>query len=140
MNLSTAIDRIQRSFEKMKEAFGRPVFDEIAIIKMVGSRLSLEFYNGPREAEFLDDFADDSQALRRELMADGTGDGGEFSFTREGDGAATDAYICLGVNTYLFCNHTEKSMKEISDDPSWVGAQGEFLNLSQVFTVDPLEA
>jgi hypothetical protein len=76
--------------------------------------------------------------LRKELTADQTDLGGEFSFTREGDGAHMDAYICLGPRVYLFCNHTSKSMKEVTEDPRWLDAQGQFLNASQFFAVDPL--
>jgi hypothetical protein len=50
-----------------------------------------------------------------------------------------DAYICLGPGVYLFCNNTEKSMKEITGDPLWLTAQGQFLNASQFFAVDPLK-
>ena len=33
---------------------------------------------------------------------------------------------------------TAKSMKEITEDPRWLDAQGQFLNASQFFAVDPL--
>jgi hypothetical protein len=139
MNLESAIARIQKSFGKLNEAYQRPVFDEIAIVGLEGGGLKLHYYNGPREADFMGDFADDSVSLRKELTAEQTGLGGEFSFTREGDGAGMDAYICLGPGVYLFCNNTEKSMKEITGDPLWLTAQGQFLNASQFFAVDPLK-
>lgn len=138
MNLETAIARIQKSFTQLDAAYQRPVFDEVAIVGLEGNGLALHFYAGPREAEFLGDFADDSISLRKELTADQTDLGGEFSFTRDGDGAHMDAYICLGPRVYLFCNHTAKSMKEITEDPRWLDAQGQFLNASQFFAVDPL--
>ena len=78
-------------------------------------------------------------ALLKELTEDQTALGGEFSFTREGEGASMDAYICLGPDVYFFCNHTQKSMYEITQDPQWLESQGEFLNLSQFFAVDPLD-
>ncbi len=139
MNLEAAISRIRKSFGKLNAAYGRPVFDELAIVGLEGNGLKLHFYSGPREAEFLDDFADDSVSLRKELTSDQTSLGGEFSFTREGEGAGMDAYICLGPEVYLFCNNTEKSMVGITQDPAWLDAQGEFLNTSQFFAVDPLE-
>ncbi|WP_269522481.1 hypothetical protein [Coraliomargarita parva] len=139
MNLETAIARVKKSFDKMNAAYGRKVFDEIAIVGLAGHSLKLHYYDGPRQSDFLTDFADDSVSLRKELTADQAGLGGEFSFTREGEGAGIDAYICLGPDVYLFCNNTEKSMEEVTADPLWLNAQGQFLTASQFFTVDPLE-
>lgn len=102
MNLDAAIAHIEKSFSKMNSLYGRPVFDEVAVVGVDGTNLSLAYYSGPRESEFLGDFADDSLALRRELVGERPNHGGEFSFTREGDGAGTDAYICLGPDVYLF--------------------------------------
>lgn len=138
MNLEAAISRIRGTFEKMNAAYQRQVFDEIAIIGLGDGGLTLHHYDGPRESEFMAGFADDSVSLRKELTEEQTGVGGEFSFTREGDGAAMDAYICLGPNVYLFCNNTAKSMSEVTRDPRWLDAQGEFLNASQFFAVDPV--
>lgn len=138
MQLDAAIQRIQKSFAKLDDAYGRTVFDEIAMVGLAGNELNLYHYTGPREAEFMSEFADDSRSLRKELTIDQTANGGEFSFTREGEGAGIDAYICLGSEVYLFCNNTEKSMPEVTADPAWLNAQGEFLNASQYFAVDPL--
>ncbi|MGJ8654680.1 MAG: hypothetical protein ACSHX8_15575 [Opitutaceae bacterium] len=139
MNLESAIQRIQKSFKRLDKAYGRAVFDEIAIVGLDGAELKLLHYQGPREVDFLAEFVDDSIALRKELTDDQTAIGGEFSFTREGAGAGIDAYICLGTKVYLFCNNTEKSMSQVTADPAWLNAQGEFLNASQFFAVDPLE-
>lgn len=138
MQLDTAINQIEKLFTQMDALYGGSVFDEIAVVGFDEKQVKVYDYKGPREAEFQADFAEDSQALRRELLAAKTENGGEFSFTREGHGARTDAYICLGPGLYLFCNNTLKSMKEITQDPNWLNAQGEFLNLSQYFAVDPL--
>src|SRR5210317_1437101 len=116
MNLQTAISRVSKSISKLEAAYGRPVFDELTIIGLVGGELKLHYYKGPNEGGFLAEFADNSMALRRELTEDQTALGGEFSFTREGEGASMDAYICLGPDVYLFCNHTEKSMQDITQD------------------------
>ena len=140
MTLDAAIDRIRKSFGRMNQAYGRPVFDEVAIVGLKGTGLELYHYDGPGEEAFMKEFADNSTSLRRELTADQTGEGGEFSFTREGEGKGMDAYICLGPDIYLFCNNTGKSMKEVTEDPQWLEAQGEFLNASQAFAVDPVKA
>lgn len=139
MNLQTAVSRISKSISKLDAAYGRPVFDELAIVGLVGGKLTLHHYKGPNEGGFLAEFADNTMALRKELTEEQTALGGEFSFTREGEGASMDAFICLGPDTYLFCNHTEKSMHEIKQDRKWIDAQGEFLNLSQFFAVDPVD-
>ncbi len=138
MDLTQAIARIEKSFGKLDAAYGRAVFDELAIVGLAGDQLELLHYTGPRQEAFMSEFADSTTSLRRELTADQTDLGGEFSFTREGDGASMDAYICLGPKVYLFCNNVAKSMKEITEDPAWLNAQGQFLNASQHFAVDPL--
>ncbi|MEM7792543.1 MAG: hypothetical protein AAF546_14155 [Verrucomicrobiota bacterium] len=122
----------------MNTAYKRVVFDEIAILGLKNNSLKLHFYKGPRQSEFMNEFADDTISLRQELIKEQTSHGGEFSFTREGGGAKMDAYICLGPDVYLFCNNTEKSMPEVTSDPNWLEAQSEFLNASQLFAVDPL--
>jgi len=139
MNLSTAVSRITKSVSKLDAAYGRPLFDELAILAFVGRELELHYYRGPNEKGFMAEFADNTVALRTELTDDQTSLGGEFSFTREAEGASMDAYICLGPDIYLFCNNTAKSMQEVTEDPRWLDAQGEFLNLSQFFAVDPLD-
>ncbi len=138
MDLPAAIARIEKSFNKLNKAYGRAVFDELAIVGLSGDSLELRHYEGQRRDAFMEEFADSTLSLRKELTADQTDQGGEFSFTREGDGIGMDAYICLGPKVYLFCNNVSKSMKEITQDPAWLNAQGEFLNASQYFAVDPL--
>jgi len=138
MDLPTASAHIEKSFNKLNSAYGRAVFDELAIVGLSGESLELHYYQGPRRDAFMAEFAESTMSLRKELTADLTDHGGEFSFTREGDGAGMDAYICLGPKVYLFCNNVGKSMKEITQDPAWLDAQGEFLNASQYFAVEPL--
>lgn len=138
MDLPTATKQIDKSFAKLNTAYGRVVFDELAIVDLSGESLELLHYEGPRQDVFLAEFADNTMSLRSEFTDAQTDTGGEFSFTREGEGLVMDAYICLGPKVYLFCNNTEKSMKEITQDPAWLNAQGEYLNASQHFAVDPL--
>jgi hypothetical protein len=139
MNLQTAISRIQKSFTRMNEAYQRTVFDELAIVGIDEADVKLHYYDGPREALFMKDFADKTVALRTELTTEQTENGGEFGFTREGTGDRFDAYICLGPQVYLFCNNTRKSMREVTQDPRWLEAQSKFLNASQAFAADPLK-
>lgn len=140
MNLKPAITRIQKSFAKMNEAYGRPVFDEIAIVQVSeATTLTLHYYEGDREAGFLNEMMDDSVALRNDVGDTRNNLGGEFGFTREGGGEGIDAYICLGPRIFLLCNNTAQSMEEVTKDARWLQAQGEFLNASQYFAVDPLQ-
>jgi hypothetical protein len=139
MNLESAIARIQKSLIKLNEAYGRSVFDEIAIVQVSDLvTFTLHYYEGEREASFLNELLEDSVALRNDIGDMPNHVGGEFGFTREGGGLGIDAYICLGPDLFLLCNHTVKSMEEVTKDARWLKAQGEFLNLSQFFAVDPL--
>ncbi len=138
MNLDAAIARIRKSFAKMNEAYGRPVFDELLIVSRSADAVNLLYYDGPREATIMDSLADETIALRQDASTLNP-NAGEFDFTREGVGSEFDAYICLGKDHFLLCNNTRKSMEEVTVDPSWLAAQGEFLNASQWFAVDPLE-
>lgn len=138
MNLETAVSRIQQSFSKMNDAYQRTVFDEIAIVELEETGVKLHHYDGPNREAFSKDFADKTILLRRELMAEKTEAGGEFGFTREGEGENFDAYICLGPQVYLFCNNTKQSMDEVTQDPRWLDAQSKFLNASQLFAADPV--
>jgi hypothetical protein len=140
MNIEPAIARIQKSFAKMNGAYGRPVFDEIAIVQVAdATTLSLHYYEGPREADFLNEMMEDSVALRNDVGDTRNNLGGEFGFTRDGGGEGIDAYICLGPRIFLLCNNTAQSMEEVTKDARWLQAQGEFLNASQFFAVDPLK-
>ena len=139
MNLTAAITHLKKAFRKLDEKYGRKVFDELAVVHFGGKAPKLLDYEGPREEAFLNELADDSIDLRRDLLSSKTDFGGEFSFTREGEGSAIDAFICLGQGVYLFCNNTEKSMEEITKDPAWLDAQGHFLNTSQKFAINPVD-
>lgn len=140
MNIESAIARIQKSFAKMNEAYGRPVFDEVAIVQASGATtLTLHYYEGARETKFLNEVIEDSVALRNDVGDTRNNVGGEFGFTREGGGEGIDAYISLGPRVFLLCNNTAQSMEEVTKDARWLQAQGEFLNASQFFAVDPLK-
>lgn len=139
MNLDAAVARIEKSFSRMNEVYRRPVFDELLIVDRSASPVRLLHYSGPRKDTILETIIDETAALRdghvgKEILA------GEFDFTHDGVGSDFDAFICLGKDLFLLCNHTEKSMPDITSDPNWLAAQGQFLNASQFFAVDPLVA
>lgn len=137
MNLDAALTRIQKSFAKMNEAYRRAVFDELLVVSRAGGEVKLLNYQGPREATIMDSLMDETVALRESGSHLNTTPG-EFDFTRDGVGSDFDAYICLGEDIFLLCNNTEKSMQEVTADSNWLAAQGEFLNASQWFAMDPL--
>jgi hypothetical protein len=136
--LQAAITHIDRAFCEMDNTYGRPVFNEWAIVSQ-DTRM-LYHYSGQREARFMETFAEDLLALRQEMALDARDapTGGEFGFTKAGHGAHYDAYVWLGPGYVLVCNHTEKSMAQIVSDPNWLRAQGVFVELSQHFTAHPL--
>ena len=59
---------------------------------------------------------------------------------RQGDGTRHDALIRIDASSYLVYNNLAKSMTEIRADARWLKAQIAFVDLSEIFRVDPLEA
>lgn len=139
MKRSDAIKLIDERLCGLDNAYGRPVFDEWAVVSTDG-RLVFH-YCGQREDSFSIDLADNLVSLRTEIQKDSRvpQTGGEFGFTVDGHGAAFDAYVCLGQGTYLICNNSRKSMPQITADPNWLKAQGIFLNLAAAFASNPLD-
>lgn len=138
MTLAEAIEIIDEELCRLDNAYGRPLFDEWAVVSADG-RLVFH-YNGQREERFAEDFPDDMAHLRAEIEADGgeSFTGGEFGFVREVDAHCYDAYLCLGPGRFLVCNHTRKCMAEVTRDPAWLKAQGVYVDLSQRFAMNPL--
>lgn len=65
---------------------------------------------------------------------------GLFAFSREADGTNFDAFIVLGNGIFLICNNTTKTMEDITDNSLWLQAQVPFVNLSNKFLLNPVEA
>ncbi len=138
MKFEHALTLIDEYLCRLDNAYGRPVFDEWAVVTEDGR--GVWHYCGQRESHFGLTLSDDLVKLRAVLAADRveTYTGGEFGFARDGDGLAFDAYICLGEGLFLVCNHTSKSMAAITADPNWKRAQGVFFDLSQRFAGRPV--
>jgi hypothetical protein len=113
------------------------VFDEWAVVSLAQKRSRILNYIGPRNDDFLKNFAKDLGALRAELVkaAHGVGD---FEFTRNGVGTLFEAFLVLGDGYYLICNHTMKSMEDIAKNPNWIEAQVPFVELSDKIRANPL--
>ena len=92
---------------------------------------------GPRNDDFLKNFANDLGALRAELL-DARYGVGDFEFARHGIGTGFEAFMVLGVAIFLICNNTHESMDTIAKDPRWLKAQVPFAELSDKMRDNPL--
>jgi len=137
MTLEEATKQIRLCGQKMNELYGKVVFDEWVIISLAQHKARILFYVGPRNDDFLKNFATDLGSLRAELL-DGRYMVGDFEFSRHGIGTGFEAFVVLGEGIYLICNNTKQSMEEITRDPKWLNAQVPFAELSEAMAPDPL--
>lgn len=121
----------------MDARYGSVVFDEWAIISLAENKARVLSYAGPRNDEFLKNFAKDLGALRAELFTDKYG-AGDFEFSRHGVGTGFESFMVLGDGLYLICNNTRESMDAIAKNPRWLGAQVPFAELSDKIRANPL--
>ena len=119
-------------------SYGRPVFDEWAVVSLAENKARVLAYVGPRNDAFLKNFANDLGSLRAELL--GTDYGvGDFAFAREGTGTRFEAFMVLGsMGNYLICNNTLESMDTIAKNPKWLNAQVPFAELADKMGMNPL--
>ena len=137
MDLATARQHIQNSFERMRALYSKPVFDEWVVLGLGAKPGGVLAYTGPRPENSRAQLADDIEPLR--ALAEGRDfDVGDFDFALEAAGPRYDALIKIGLTSYLVCNNTDKSMKEIRADARWLKAQAAFFELSEKFRADPL--
>jgi hypothetical protein len=137
MTLEEITKAIKLSAEQMNARYKQVVFDEWAVVSLAQKRSRILNYIGPRNDDFLKNFANDLGALRGELMKNGHGVG-DFEFTRHGVGTLFEAFMVLGDGLYLICNHTMKSMEDIAKNPNWLEAQVPFVELSDKVRGDAL--
>ncbi|MFP4542506.1 MAG: hypothetical protein ACLFR7_12840, partial [Opitutales bacterium] len=129
---------VEEAFTRMNTIYRRPVFDEWAVVDVQPEGEAILHYTGPREESIQTSLADDLCTLRTDLSR-GPHEPGDFEFNRTAEGTSADAFIALGQSAYLICNHTTKTMQEITADPLWTTAQVRFLDLTQRVAADPLE-
>ena len=139
MDLSVARQHIHASFERMRALYTKPVFDEWVILTPAAKHGGVLAYSGPRLEEFRQKLPSDVEPLMAQLAGRNLPIG-DFEFTHAGDGTRHDALVRLGATSYLVCNNLAKSMAEIRQDPRWLKAQAAFVDLSEKFRSDPLEA
>jgi len=138
MTLEEATKQIRLCGQKMNDLYGRVVFDEWVVISLAHQKARILFYIGPRNDDFLKDFAADLGSLRASLLDSKYGIG-DFEFARHGTGTGFEAFVVLGEGLYLICNNTKASMQDIARDPKWLNAQVPFAELSEAIRPDPLE-
>lgn len=140
MELAEARRQIERALERMRAKYGRPVFDEWAVLgagRPPGGGILA--YAGPRPEAFRDNFFPEAEPLQRQVAGRELAPG-DFEFALDASGTRHDAVMSLGVSTFLVCNATARSLDEIRAEPRWRDAQAPFVELSELFRVDPLVA
>jgi hypothetical protein len=137
VTIEEAIIQVKVCAKQMDERYGGIVFDEWAIVSLAENKARVLSYLGPRNDDFLKNFAADISALRKELhdMKYGTGD---FAFERHGVGTRFEAFMVMGVGIYLICNNTRESMDVIAKNPRWLTAQVPFAELSEKIQPNPV--
>jgi hypothetical protein len=138
MNLDTARNAIIAALGRMDIFFNKPVFNEWILVRLAAEQGAILAYSGPRADSYQRKFKDDLVLLRAELDQQHLAVG-DFAFVHDAKGTRFDACIRMGHASYLICNHTEKSMTDIRQDPLWREAQIPFAELSQIFQRNPLE-
>jgi len=137
MTLDQAKQHINSCAAEMNARYRQPVFDEWAIVQFIQRRGNLLAYIGPRKEDFQKNFVSDLNELRVDLLNNTHGIG-DFEFARHGVGTKVEAFLILGPGIYLICNHTGRSMEDITKDPLWLNAQKVFVELAETFRANPL--
>jgi len=137
MTLDEAISHIKSCAKGMDAHYGRTVFDEWAVISLAENKARVLAYLGPRNDDFLANFAKDLGPLRSGLLNASYGVG-DFEFARNGTGTGFEVFMVLGAGFYLICNNTRESMDTIARDPRWLAAQVPFAELSDKIRANPL--
>lgn len=137
MTLDEARTRIKTCVAQMDAHYGKTVFDEWAVVSLAENRARVLAYAGPRNDDFLKNFANDLGSLRSELS--GNYGAGDFAFARHGTGTRYEVFMVLGPAIYLICNNTRESMDTIAKDAKWLQAQVPFAELGDQLRMNPLQ-
>ena len=137
MTLDEVTRQIRLCGQKMNDLYGKVVFDEWVVISLAHQKARILFYIGPRNDDFLKNFASDLGSLRAELL-DSRYSIGDFEFARHGTGTGFEAFVVLGEGVFLICNNTKASMQDIARDPKWLNAQVPFAELGDKLRMNPL--
>jgi hypothetical protein len=137
MTLDEVKNLINACAGRMDTLYGKTIFDEWAVISLAENKARVLAYVGPRNDDFLKNFATDLGSLRAELLDANYGTG-DFAFARHGTGTHFEAFMVLGSAVYLICNNTHESMDTIAKDPRWLKAQVPFAELGDKLRISPL--
>ncbi len=137
MTLDEAKTLIKMCAAQMDAHYGKTVFDEWAVVSLAENKARVLAYVGPRNDDFLKNFANDLGSLRAELLGANYGVG-DFAFARHAAGTRFEAFMVLGVAIYLICNNTRESMDTIAKDPKWLKAQVPFAEIGDKLRMSPL--
>ena len=138
MTLEESVALVKSCAKQMDALYGKIVFDEWAIVSLAENKARVLSYLGPRNDDFLKNFAADISALRKELHNTNYGTG-DFAFERHGIGTRFEAFMVLGIGIYLICNNTQESMDVIAKNPRWLTAQVPFAELSDKIRPSPVK-
>lgn len=138
MTLADAHPLISQTLARMHAAYGAPVFNEWVLISHRGQAGAITAYDGPRLESYRQQFTRDLASMLAELAQQKLGIG-DFAFADTAEGTHFDACIRLGATSFLFCNNTHGTMKEIRANPLWLHAQKPWVDLCEKFAADPLE-
>jgi hypothetical protein len=137
MTLDEVKSLIKTCAAQMDAHYGKTVFDEWAVISLAENKARVLAYVGPRNDDFLKNFANDLGSLRAELL-DANYGVGDFAFARHGTGTRFEAFMVLGSAIYLICNNTRETMDAIARDPKWLNAQVPFAEIGDKLRMSPL--
>ena len=138
MTIDETMRHIKKCSDLMNDRYGKVVFDEWAVVSLVQNKGRILAYIGPRNDDFLKNFANDLGVLRSELL-NSKYHTGDFEFARHAAGTHFEAFMVLGDGVYLICNNTQRSMNEIGKEPRWLDAQVPFAEFSDTVRSNPLE-
>ena len=139
MTLSQSLESVKRCAQNMNSRYGKTVFDEWAIVSLQRGKERIVSYDGPRREHFQKNFAQDLGGLRAEVLTVKHAPG-HFDFSRHETGTGFEAFVCVGEELYLICNHTQASMSDIAKDARWLEAQKSFAEMTEQFRAAPLTA
>ena len=137
MTLEEISAQIKACAEQMNARYGYVVFDEWAVVSLAANKARVLFYMGPRNDDFLKNFARDLGSLRAGLQGGQYGPG-DFEFARHGTGTGFESFMVLGQGLYLICNNTSESMDSIAKNPRWLAAQVPFVEFADRIRTSPL--
>jgi len=100
MSLDEVWSLIKHCASQTDARYGDVVFDEWAIVSLVHNKARILHYTGPRNDDFLKNFARDLGSLRMELLGGKYG-AGDFEFSRHGVGTGFESFMVLGAGAYL---------------------------------------